>query len=160
MITCDCSKWDNKHFYRHNKLFGLKGNETEKAHVIHETVDTKKYSLGIIRCSHPSISQTSKKYMMKLFFFILFLGISISVACPPNSPYEGMVPFFSQSQSYSTLIYQQRWAARPTSPRPLRRRARSSGTTWWWTPPLTAGTACLRPSLESWQESNTSLMSK
>ena len=36
--------------------------------------------------------------MMKLFFFILYLGISISLACPPNSPYEGMVPFFSWFQ--------------------------------------------------------------
>ena len=44
--------------------------------------------------SHRSISQASKKYMMKLFFFILFLGISISLARPPNSPYEGMVPLF------------------------------------------------------------------
>ena len=33
--------------------------------------------------------------MMKLFFFILYLGISISLACPPNSPYEGMAPLFT-----------------------------------------------------------------
>ena len=35
---------------------------------------------------------------MKLFFFILYLGVSLSLACPPNSPYEGMAPLFSWSR--------------------------------------------------------------
>ena len=47
--------------------------------------------------------------------------------------YGTSLQLVKSAKSYSTLIYQQRWAAQLTSPRPLRRRARSSGTTWWWT---------------------------